>query len=116
MYFPKTLVHHRVDVKNRKKQNDYYARTHKNLRSAFFLYSLFYPKRLLPKTLLFIPYSVVRNKILKGDFNMIKPLLLAIKDFLFVIPKILQNRKPLSIAELKNFKALFDAEIYWDGK
>ena len=116
MYFPKILVHHRVDVKNRKKQNDHYARAHKNLRSAFFLYSLFYPKRCLPKTLSYIPYSVFRNKILKGDFKIIKPLLLAIKDFLLAIPIILKNRKPLTIADLNNFKALPDAEIYWDGK
>src|SRR5690606_6819240 len=47
-FVPDVLVHHRVDIKSRKKDADYQIRLRRSLRSGWYLYFLFYPWALIP--------------------------------------------------------------------
>jgi len=61
-YVPDILVHHRVDIKNRKNDKDYQLRLRRSLRSGWYLYFLFYPWQLIPRKLTYTLWIQFKNK------------------------------------------------------
>lgn len=112
-YFPKILVHHRVDIKSRKQNNDYLLRTRRSLRSGWYLYAMFCPKRLVLKKITYSIYAQFKNKIIKGDYRVAFALCQALLDLILNTPKLIRNRERLSIKEFEEFCNLPDTKIYW---
>ena len=112
-YVPDILVHHRVDVRSRKKDNDYQIRLQRSLRSGWYLYILFYPLKQIPKKLAYTLWMQLKLKVLKGDFKALLAILGAIFDVLFNIPRLIYNRVPLNSTEYKNYQTHSNTMVYW---
>lgn len=112
-YVPEILTHHRVDLKSRKKEKDYYVRQRRSIRSGWYLYGLFYPKSIIPKRFLYSLYAQVKKKVLKGDVKIIQPIILATFDVLVNSPKIIAQSNRLTKAEFKAYEKLPNTIIYW---
>lgn len=115
-YYPDILIHHRVDIKSRKKNKDYIQRTRRSLRSGWYLYLMFYPKRLIPKRMAYSIWMQCRTKVIKGDFKALIAIKLAMMDLLLNIIKILQNSNRLTLDEFKKFENIAPTRIYWREK
>ena len=115
-YVPEILVQHRVEMKNRKINNDYLTRQRRSFRSGLYLYILFYPRALILRRFLYVISQQIKNKTFKGDVNATKAIVLAIFDVLINLPKLIRNRLPLSLKEFNNYKQINDTEIYWKPK
>lgn len=115
-YFPEILVNHRVDIKSRKNNIDFVQRTRRSLRAGWSLFFLFLPWREIPRKMAYSIWMQFRLKILKGDIQTLKGLLLAIFDLLRFIPKIIQNKNRLSITEYKAYQNLPETKLYWQPK
>ena len=115
-YAPEILVQHRVDLKARRSNSDYAKRLRRSLASGWYLYFLFYPKRYLPRKMAASLASQFRTKIFKGNFHVLKAVLLALADLILAIPKIVANRNPLSVAEYSEYQELPDTKIFWTPK
>lgn len=113
-YLPTILVQHRVDLKERAKNVKGFAfRYRRGIRADWYNYFLFFPMPKIPKLLMYSLWMQTKNKILKGNFKVIKPLVLAIIDLFLAIPKLIKHRNALTSAEYKAFAKLNDAKIYW---
>ncbi|KQW97708.1 glycosyltransferase family 2 protein [Flavobacterium sp. Root420] len=112
-YLPEVLVNHRVNIKERKKGQDYSLRLQRSLRSGWYLYFLFYPIRVIPKKLAYSVWSQFKSKVFKGDFKALKAILLALFDLIFSIPKIIKNSNRLSIKEYNVYQKLEETKLYW---
>ncbi|WP_339660424.1 glycosyltransferase family A protein [Croceibacter atlanticus] len=112
-YLPSVLGHHRVDIRSRKQNNDYLLRTRRSLRSGWYLYAMFYPKRLVFKKITYSIYAQFKNKIIKGDYRVAFALCQALLDLILNTPKLIRNREGLSIKEFEEFCNLSDTKIYW---
>lgn len=112
-YNPEILVHHRVDIKARKKDNDYQLRTRRSLRAAWYLYFLFYPLPLTPRKIAYSIWIQLKQKTFKGDYKATLGLLQAIGDVFWNLPKIVQQSNRLTSVEFKEFSNLPEAKIYW---
>lgn len=112
-FVPDVLVHHRVDIKMRKKDDDYQIRLRRSFRSGWYLYFLFYPWGLIPKRFLYTLWIQVKSKVFKGDFKALLAIFGAIFDVLFNLPRLLNYRKRLTKAELKRFYQLNETITYW---
>ncbi|MGM1056439.1 MAG: glycosyltransferase family 2 protein [Bacteroidota bacterium] len=112
-YLPQVLAHHRVDNKERKKNSDYSTRLRRSLRSGYFLYFLFLPWKLIPRKLGYSIWMQFKNKIASGDIRSFVALSLALKDVAINFPKLLRNRKPLSLAQYKEYQKLPAVNLYW---
>lgn len=113
-YIPEVLAHHRVDLKARQKNKDYYLRQRRSLRSGWYLYGLFYPKRVIPKQFLYSVYSQIKNKVANGgDVKVLGSIMWAILDVIKNIPKIISQSNRLTLSEYKAYKQLPNTKIYW---
>ena len=112
-YYPDILIHHRVDIKSRKKNKDYVQRTRRSLRSGWYLYLMFYPKRLIPKRMAYSIWMQYKTKVIRGDFKALIAIKLAIMDLLLNSIKILQNSNRLTFDEFKKFEMIAPTRIYW---
>lgn len=112
-YLPTILVHHRVDVKSRKKQNDYQIRLRRSLRSGWYLYFLFYPINQIPRKFFFTLWMQIKKKVLKGDSKAAIAILQALGDLIIHFLKLLKYSNRLSMGELKEFNSLQETKIYW---
>lgn len=112
-YLPEIVVNHRVDLKLRKNSSDYYIRLRSSLRSGWFLFFLFYPKRIIPRKMLYSIWMQLQLKVFKGDVKVLQVIGLALFDLFLAIPKIIQNRNRLTKTELASFERLPAAKIYW---
>ncbi|KUJ63754.1 glycosyl transferase [Flavobacteriaceae bacterium CRH] len=112
-YLPQVLVNHRVDIKSRKKNADYAVRLQRSLRSAWYLYFLFYPIKFIPRKIIYSIWMQLKLKVFKGDFKALKALLLAQLDLLLSIPKIIKNTNRLSLQEYQEYQKLEETKIYW---
>ncbi|MCV9931248.1 glycosyltransferase [Flavobacterium sp. LS1R47] len=112
-YLPAVLVNHRVDIKSRKKNNDYAIRLQRSLRSGWYLYFLFYPVSFIPKRLVYSIWMQLKLKVFKGDLNALKAIILAICNLLVSIPKIIKNSNRLSMQEYKKYQKLEETRLYW---
>jgi len=112
-YVPEILVHHRVDIKSRKKEKDYRLRLRRSLRSGWYLYFLFYPWKQIPKRFLYTLWMQFKLKVFKGDFKALLAIVQALFDVLFNIPRLIKNSNRLSEEEFKTYSKLPDTKLYW---
>ncbi|MDO3695124.1 glycosyltransferase [Wenyingzhuangia sp. chi5] len=114
IYNPKVLVHHRVDIKSRKKQKDYRLRLRRSLRSGWYLYLLFYPIKEIPRRFLYTLWIQVKKKTFKGDVKATLAIIQALLDIFYNIPKLSKNSNRLTKKEFKLYQELPDTKLYWD--
>ena len=112
-YLPSVLVHHRVDVKLRKKAIDYRLRLRRSLRSGWYLYLMFYPLKTIPRVFFYSLWMQIRNKVFKGDIMATLAIMQALGDVIIQTPKLLKNSNRLQHDELKAYRKLPDTKIYW---
>ena len=115
-YVPELLVHHRVDVKNRKILSDYQQRLRRSFRSGWYLFFIFVPVRFIPKKLAYSFWIQFKTKMIKGDWKATFAILQAISDVVINFPKIIKARKSLTKKEYQSFMKLTPAKIYWNPK
>jgi glycosyltransferase involved in cell wall biosynthesis len=112
-YLPEVLVHHRVDLKSRKKDSDYARRLRKSLRSGWYLFFMFYPINIIPQKMVYSIWIQLKVKVFKGDFKALQAILLAFLDLLLSIPRIIRNSNRLSPKEYGAYQKLEDSKLYW---
>jgi glycosyltransferase involved in cell wall biosynthesis len=112
-FIPDILIHHRVDVKERKKHKDYITRLRRSLRSGWYLYVLFYPLKKIPKKLVYTLWMQLKLKVFKGDFKALLAILGAVFNVIFNLPRLVSNRKALTNLEYNAYKKLPDTFVYW---
>lgn len=112
-FVPDVLVHHRVDVKARKKDKDYITRLRRSLRSGWYMYVMFYPLAMIPKKFLYTLWIQFKIKVLKGNFKAFLAILYALGDFVISTPKLFKNANRLSKKEYNLYESLPDTKIYW---
>ena len=113
-YAPQVFVQHRVIVSERKNQKDYIIRLRNTLSSGWYLHLMFLPWK---KGLHNLGYSIrsqIKRKVFKGDFRVVKALLLAKVDVVKNWDKIQQQKNPLTKKEYEIYKALPATRIYWN--
>lgn len=112
-YLPSVLVHHRVDLKARKRDADYMIRLKRSLRSGWYLYFLFYPLIKIPRLMLYTIWIQIKLKVLKGDFKALQAIILALFDLIFAFPKIIKYSNRLTLKEYDDFQKLEEVKLYW---
>jgi GT2 family glycosyltransferase len=112
-YLPEILVNHRVDIKARKKSNDYRLRLRRSLRSGWYLYIMFYPKREIPLRFAYTFWIQIKRKVLKGDKRATIAIVQAFGDVLINIPRLLYSSNRLTEKEFKAYSELAETKIYW---
>ena len=112
-YSPQIIAHHRVDVKNRKKNKDYLQRTRRALRAGWYLYFMFFPLRLIPKKICYSIYIQIKFKALKGDWRLLIAMILAFFDLIINFLNIINFSNRLSVKEFKNYMNLKETKLYW---
>lgn len=115
-YNPDILVHHRVDLKNRKKGKDYQTRSRRSLRSGWYLYVLFYPLNTIPRRFFYTLWIQIKAKVLKGDLKMFLTISQAIVDVIINFPWLLKNANRLSKKEFLEYSKLPETKLYWNPK
>lgn len=115
-YLPDILVHHRVDIKSRKKEKDYRVRLRRSLRSGWYLYFLFYPWKQIPKRFIYTLWRQFKLKVFKGDFKAFIVILQALGDVIINLPRLIRNSNRLSKKEFLKYSKLPDAKLYWVSK
>ena len=115
-YVPDILVHHRVDIKSRKKAKDYRLRLRRSLRSGWYLYLLFYPWKLIPKKLVYTLWMQLKLKVFKGDFIVVLAIMQAMGDVLLNMPRLLKNSNHLTNKEFLEYEKLPNTKLYWIPK
>lgn len=113
-YVPSILVHHRVDMKARKYNSDYLLRQRQSLRSGWYLYFLCMPKGVAFKLFASSLWSQIKRKVLKGNFQATKAIILAFFDLIKHSPKFFSEKYRLTIKEYDDFSKLPVVPIYWD--
>jgi len=113
-YLPQVLTHHRVDLKGRKNNNDYYVRQRRALRSDWYLYFLFVPLKYIPKKMIYSIWTQFTKRVVhKRNPNAIKPIAMALFDLVAAIPKIIKYKNRLSQQQYASYKQLESAKLYW---
>jgi glycosyltransferase involved in cell wall biosynthesis len=115
-YLPEVLVHHRVDIKARKKNRDYTERQRRSLRSGWYLFFLFSPIKTIPLKIGYSLWMQLRLKVFKCDFRAFQAIFLAVLDLVWNIPRILKNCNRLTNKEYKAYNQLPETKIYWQPK
>ncbi|KAB1067027.1 glycosyltransferase [Tamlana haliotis] len=113
VYNPNVLVHHRVDVKSRKKQKDYRLRLRRSLRSGWYLYFLFYPINKIPKRLVYTFWQQIKKKTFKGDVKATIAIFQAMGDVVYNFPRLIKYANRLTNGEFKEYQKLPDTKLYW---
>ncbi len=112
-YVPEILVHHRVDIKSRKKDKDYRVRLRRSLRSGWYLYFLFYPWKQIPRRFLYSLWMQLKLKVFKGDFKAFLAIVQALFDVFINFPRLLKNSNRLTEEEFKVYSQLPETKLYW---
>ncbi|WP_166963653.1 glycosyltransferase family 2 protein [Yeosuana marina] len=113
-FLPNVLIQHRVEVKNRKNNNDYTIRLRRSLRSGWYLYFMFFPISEIPKKLAYTFWMQLKLKVFKGDYKALFAIIGATFNLILNLPKLIFKRKPLTELQYKEFKDLPDTVIYWE--
>jgi len=112
-YFPKVLVHHRVNIKSRKKQKDYRLRLRRSLRSGWYLFVLFYPLHRIPRIFIYTIWMQIKTKVLKGDVKALRAIIQAFFDVIFNLPRLFYNSNRLSEKEFQDYLKIHNTILYW---
>jgi len=115
-YLPSILVQHRVELKKRTQTNkDFSFRYRRALRADWYNIFMFYP--FMNAVKVFIYSNVMQfKKVLKGDFKVLKPLILAKIDLLINTSQIIKNRNSFSKSKFEAYKNLTEPKIFWEPK
>jgi GT2 family glycosyltransferase len=112
-YLPEVLVNHRVDNKARKNNNDYRLRLRRSLRSGWYLYVMFYPRREIPRRFAYTLWVQIKDKVLKGDRKAATATVQALGDVIINLPRLLSKANRLTNKEFKAYSKLAGTKIYW---
>ena len=112
-YLPEVLVHHRVDIKSRRRNADYTIRTRRALRAGWYLFFLFYPLKTIPKKMAYSLWMQFKLKVFRGDFKAFKAVVLALFDLIWNIPRIIKNSNRLTQKEYEEYNQLTETKLYW---
>jgi glycosyltransferase involved in cell wall biosynthesis len=112
-YLPEVLVNHRVDIKARKKDNDYVQRQRRSLRSGWYLFFLFYPLKTIPRKIVYSLWIQFKLKVFKGDFKALQAIVLALFDLIWNVPRIVKNSNRLTLKEYEKYNQLPETKLYW---
>lgn len=112
-YLPIVLVHHRVDLKQRKTNADYTLRLRRSLRSGWCLMFLFWPFQKIPRMLVYTIWTQFRLKVFKGDLKALKAIILGLIDCFLFIPNIIKNANRLTNKEYAEFQKIDNIKLYW---
>ena len=112
-YFPEILVNHRVDLLARKKNADYQVRIRRSLRSGWYLYFLFYPKRIIPNRLAYTFWVQFSKRTLKGDWKATLAIFQALSDVIRNFGKLMKHSNRFSREEYRNYFNLPETKLYW---
>ncbi len=115
-YVPKILVHHRVDIKGRRKKKDYRIRLRRSLSSGWYLYILFFPWKMIPKRFLYTLWVQLKTKVFKGDFKALMAVVQALGDVVVNLPRLSKNSNRLSKEEFLKYSKLPETKLYWTPK
>ena len=115
-YVPEILVHHRVNIKERKKDKDYRLRLRRSLRAGWYLYFLFYPWKLIPKKMAYTLWIQLKLKVFKGDMKAFVAIIQAVFDVLFNFKRLMKNSNRLTDKEFECFLKIPEAKLYWTPK
>lgn len=113
-YVPEIIVQHRVNLKERKINNDYWLRYKRSLRAGWYIYLLFYPTILIPKKIMYSIYMQLKTKLFKGNLKYFSKMLFALFDVICNYKKILKNSNRLTVEEYKQYLALKEPIIFWE--
>ena len=112
-FLPTVLIHHRVDVKGRKKDKDYGVRLRRSLRSGWYLMFLFYPLSIIPRRFFYTLWVQFKTKVFRGDFVALWAIICAMSDVFINLPKLFTQSNRLSKSEFKQYNDLNDSIIFW---
>jgi len=112
-YLPAVLVHHRVDVRQRRLQLDYQLRLRQSLRAGWYMFLLFYPLSVIPRKIAYSLWYQFKNKTLQGDYKATFALFQSFFDVLINFPKLLKQSNRFSMEDFKAMKQLPETNIYW---
>lgn len=112
-YLPEILVNHRVNLKARKKDNDYVQRQRRSLRAGWYLLFLFYPCREIPRKMAYSLWMQFKLKVFQGDFKALIAIGMALLDLVWNIPKIIKNSSRLTQKEYERYNQLPETKLYW---
>lgn len=115
-YLPEVLVHHRVNIKGRKKNKDYQTRLRRSLRAGWYLYFLFYPINTIPRRFFYTLWIQMKTKVFKGDFKALIAISQALGDVIINFPRVLKNANRLSKKEFVEYSKLTETKLYWTPK
>ncbi|MFV8279924.1 glycosyltransferase family 2 protein [Christiangramia marina] len=111
-YVPRIVVHHRVEIKDRKNNKDYQQRLRRSIRSGWYLYILFYPWKVIPRRFAYTLWMQFKLKVFVGDLKAATAILQAVLDIVLNFPRLLRNSNRLNMSEFKDFKNLLKSRIY----
>lgn len=112
-FLPQILVHHRVNLKSRRKQKDNTVRLRRSLRAGWYLIILFYPFRLIFPRIAYSIFIQLKNKLKWNNLTVLQTLVASSIDVLVNVPKLYRQRNPLNKSQFREFEKLPPAEIYW---
>ena len=112
-YLPDVLVHHRVFVKERRQEDDYFERLRRSLRAGWYNYFLFLPLAVIPRKFLYSLWIQLKFKVFIGEVKTLLPLFLALGDLIRNSRKIISNANRLSLEEYNRYTKLAETKIYW---
>ena len=85
-----------------------------SLRSAWYLYLIFYPLNEIPRRFFYSIWMQIKLKLFKGDYKAFAGLLLGFMDLMINSGRLLLNGDRLSIIEFEEYQELPAAKIYWN--
>jgi GT2 family glycosyltransferase len=111
-YLPQVLVHHRVDMQQRKKNKTMrLIRARNALRADWFVFALSYPAGVFLRKL----GASLRDQLvaaIRGS-RPLQPVAKAFSDLVLRMPKIAAWRSPLTTSQYRRYQSLPPARIYW---
>lgn len=114
IYLSDFFVHHRVNLKARKKNKiDYVIRQMRAYSSGWMLYLLFFPLDIALRNILYSCYSFLKTKLWKGNILASIAWSFAIVDFILKSYRVINFKYSLSKNEVYMYKKLARTEIYW---
>lgn len=113
-YVPEILVHHRVNVSERKNDKDYQIRRRRSLRAGWYNYFIFYPFSIIPKKMAYTIWQQLKNHTFKGNRKATLAIFQALFDVIISIPKFVKFSNRLSKQEFTKYCNLPKAKIYWN--
>jgi GT2 family glycosyltransferase len=114
LYVPQILVHHRVDISLRKRENDYQLRLRRSLRSGWFLMFLFFPWKKIPKRFAYSIWTQIKKRMFKGDIKGSLAIIHALGELIVNYPRIPGQSKRLTLVQFEQYTKLTDTKIYWN--